>query len=255
MDIIWKAIKGYEGIYSVSNTGLVAMLQLKYINEPKTYSISFATLNQHIVQLKGDFPIKTSGFTLSREGIEEVLGDYSGYTTVYREIDGGVQFSNDGSIYVPPIPPTPPEPYIPTLDEVREQKVVEMNKIQQTIIQEGVDVQLSDGTVEHFALDNHDEISIIGQQLSILLFGDSELPWHVNDETIHCRFYSDEDMKIIGRTCNLFVTWHVTYFRDLRIYIQSLEIKEEVEAITYGIEIPEEFRSAPLKKMMEVQIV
>lgn len=228
------------------------MLSLKYLNEKEKYLISFSVVSRNIVQITGDFPVKTVGFILSREG-KPWKGDYSDYTTVYREIDGGVQFSNDGSIYVPPVPPAPPEPYIPTLDEVREQKVVEMNNIQQTIIQEGVDVQLSDGTVEHFALDNHDEISIIGQQLSILLFGDNELPWHVDDETIHCRFYSDEDMKIIGRTCNLFVTWHVTYFRDLRIYIRSLKTKEEVEAITYGIEIPEEFRSDPLKKMMEVQ--
>ena len=31
-------------------------------------------------------------------------GDYSEYTTVYREIDGGVIFSNDGSEYAEPIP-------------------------------------------------------------------------------------------------------------------------------------------------------
>lgn len=51
-----------------------------------------------IVELKGDFPIRTDGFTLSRPEHDDNW-DYSTYTTVYREIDGGAQFSNDGSVY------------------------------------------------------------------------------------------------------------------------------------------------------------
>lgn len=80
------------------------MLSLNYINEKETYSVSFKTVNQNVVQVTGDFPVKTSGFTLAREGKEEVLGDYSYYTTVYREVDSGAQFSNDGSVWVEPEP-------------------------------------------------------------------------------------------------------------------------------------------------------
>lgn len=79
------------------------MLSFKYQNEEKKYLISFNTINQNVVQIIGDFPIKNSGFMLSREDREDNW-DYSAYTTVYREIDGGVQFSNDGSIYVEPEP-------------------------------------------------------------------------------------------------------------------------------------------------------
>ena len=48
----------------------------------------------------------------------------------------------------------------------------------------------------------------------------------------------------------LFVTFEVTWFRDLRIYINSLQTKEEVESIEYNIIIPEEYQSEVLKDLL-----
>lgn len=228
------------------------MLSLKYLNDKKIYPVSFTTLNPHIVQLKGDFPIKTSGFMLAwKDDVWD--GDYSDYTTVYREIDGGVQFSNDGSVYVEPIPPTPPEPYIPTLEEVKEQKVAEMNMIQQDIIQNGVDVTLLDGTVEHFTLTDHDQTSLMGLQTQVAQ-GVEQIPWHTADQSEHCKYYSNMDMYLIVTEAMKFVTFHVTWFRDLRIYINSLETKEEVEAVTYDTPIPIEYQSEVLKDLLAAMV-
>lgn len=41
---------------------------------------------------------------------------------------------------MPPEPIPEPEPYVPTLEEVRETKVQEMNALQQAAIQSGVNV-------------------------------------------------------------------------------------------------------------------
>lgn len=49
------------------------------------------------------------------------------------------------------------------------------------------------------------------------------------------------------------MTWHVTYFRDLRIYIRDLESKEDVAAVEYGMELPEAYQSEPLKAMLAAQ--
>ena len=51
------------------------------------------------------------------------------------------------------------------------------------------------------------------------------------------------------------MTWHVTYFRDLRIYIRSLQDKSQVEAIHYGSDIPVEFQSEPLRAMIAAQAI
>ena len=85
--------------------------------------------------------------------------------------------------------------------------------------------------------------------------GEDNIPWHTSDEGEHCKFYSNADMGLIITQAMAWVTWHVTYFRDLRIYIRSLSTKEEVSAVTYGVELPEAYQSEPLKVMIAAQAV
>ena len=223
------------------------MIELNYIGEKTKHKVAFGSVSEHVVKITGNIPAKTKGFTLSREGKEDNW-DYSAYTTIYREMEGVVQFSNDGSTYVPPTPPPEPEPYVPTLEEVQEAKVAEMNAAQQAVIQQGIDVQLSGGS-EHFTLTDHDQASLMGLQTQVAA-GLEQIPWHTSDETEHCKFYSNADMALITTAAMSWVTWHVTYFRDLRIYIRSLQTKEEVEAITYGMDIPEQYQSDVLKALI-----
>ena len=153
---------------------------------------------------------------------------------------------------MPPEPIPEPEPYVPTLEEVREAKVQEMNAVQQAMIQSGVNVTLTDGTVEHFTLTEHDQTSLVGLQSQVAA-GEESIPWHTSNEGEHCKFYSNADMGLIITQAMVWVTWHVTYFRDLRIYIRSLETKEEVAAVAYGMELPEAYQSEPLKAMIAAQ--
>ena len=224
---------------------------MRYVGEDTVYKVTFTIISADVVQLSGDFPAKTSGFRLSRIGKNDNW-NYTKYTTIYRQLDGAVQFSNDGSVYVPPVIPDPPEPKPPTLEEVQETKVAEMNTAQQTVIAAGVDVQLTNGQTEHFTLTQYDQQSLMGLQTQVAE-GAEAIPWHTSDEAEHCKFYSNADMKKIVDTALAYVTYHVTYFRDLRIYIRSLTDKEQVKAITYGVEIPVEYQSEPLKAMLAAQ--
>ena len=76
------------------------MLSLNYVGEYDSYEVEFDR-NEHIVTLKGDFPIKTTGFYLSQLGKINDL-NYTAFKTVYKVIAGGVQFSDDGSVWVEP---------------------------------------------------------------------------------------------------------------------------------------------------------
>ena len=77
------------------------MLNLTYVGESTVHKIEFNRKNSHIVSIKGNLPAKTKGFVLSREG-ERDDWEYKDYTTIYRELDGEIQFSNDGSVWVKP---------------------------------------------------------------------------------------------------------------------------------------------------------
>ena len=225
------------------------MLNMNYINSTIKYAVNFKTITSNIIEIKGDFPIQTDGIQISREKKPDDVWDDSEYTTIYREIEGGIQFSNDGSVYIEPEPIPEPEPYVPTLEEVQETKVTEMNIAQQSIIQQGIEVTLTDGTTEHFTLTEHDQTSLMGLQAQVAQ-GAEQIPWHTSNQSEHCKFYSNADMALITTAAMSCVTWHVTYFRDLRIYIRSLQTKEEVESVVYGMDIPAEYRSEPLKAMI-----
>lgn len=232
------------------------MLNMKYIGDNIVYPVEFYTVSDNVIELKGDFPIFTDGFTLSRPDHDDNW-DYSAYTTVYYEIDGGAQFSNDGSIYTPPESLPGPdfpsfEPYEPTLEEVKAQKIKEMNTEQQKIIQYGVEVPLSDGTTERFELTDHDQVSLMGLQ-TLALQGVERIPWHEANNAEHCKYYSAEDMGRITGAALSFISYQVTYFRDLRIYINSLLDKESVQSVAYGTYIPQEYQSEVLADFYAAQ--
>lgn len=227
------------------------MFNIKFLNDNEhTYQANVKQITTNVIEISG-VDQNTSGFHLLTDtGV--VYGKYENYTTLYRIVDGGFQLSNDESVYVEPEPIPDPDPYVPTLEEIQEAKVIEMNQEQQKIIAYGVDVKLTNDTTEHFSLTQYDQQSLMGLQ-SRVVAGDENIPWHNSDESEHCKFYSNADMNLIITTALAYVTYHVTYFRDLRIYIRSLQDKEEINAITYGTVIPSEYQSEVLQTIMLMQ--
>lgn len=109
------------------------MLKLKYLDSTTSYEVDFFRISKNIVEIQGDdnFSIKNIGFTLSRPNKNDKW-DYSDFTTIYRTLENGVQFSNDESKYIEPestpeLPNIPFEPYEPTPEEL--EKIFQRNKI------------------------------------------------------------------------------------------------------------------------------
>lgn len=97
------------------------MIKIKYNDSETFYDVSFERTNDHVITLRGLFDIDTTGFTTWRmDGVTQ-LGDFSEYITVYRELEDGISYSNDESVYVEPeeveIPEEfpMPEPIAPTI--------------------------------------------------------------------------------------------------------------------------------------------
>ena len=234
------------------------MAYLKFLNSSEVYKCKVIP-QDNIATLKFDseMEVSTAGFDLYLDEACQTdigVGFYHAFTTIYRNDDttaeyNGYQLSKDGSVYEEPEPPEQTEPYEPTLEEVQEQKVAEMNGIQQQVVAYGCEVELTDGTKERFTLTTNDQLSL--NALSVkTLEGMQIVPWHPADESVHCKFYSEEDMKKITDACMNWVAYHVTYFRDLRIYIRSLQDKNTINAIQYGDSIPTEYQSEVLQSML-----
>lgn len=222
-------------------------MNIKFLNEEEVKQAKIVIIAENIIQLHG-VEQNLSGFHVLTNG-GSVFGKYEDYTTLYRVLDDGYQLSNDKTVYEETDDTESHEPYIPTLEEIQEEKVREMEYVQQNLIHKGVEVELSDGTKENFTLETNDQLSL--NTLSVKgIEGTTTLPWHPADESVHCKFYSEEDIKNITDTCANFIAYHVTYFRDLRIYIRSLKDKDAVKLIEYGIDIPSEYQSEVLKVLL-----
>lgn len=230
--------KKYATIYKMNDDGSVILSNdgSVYVPpEPPVYKVTFTADNGTIVGEKEQTPEK------------------------YEELLIPEVISNENYEFVGWIPEIPKEgninsnitfaaqlQYVPTLEELKSKKVTEMNDAQQTTIQNGLDITLSSGTVEHFTLTDHDQTSLMGLQ-TLVAQGVENIPWHTSDQAEHCKYYSNADMAIITSKALQFVTFHVTYFRDLRIYVRALEDKEAVSNVFYGLSIPEKYQSDVLK--------
>ena len=92
------------------------MIKIKINASDEIREVTFSRHSEHVIELGGITDAPTTGFTTWRmDGVTQ-LGDFSGYTTIYRVLDNAVQLSNDGSVYVEPEVPEPGEPK-PTEEE------------------------------------------------------------------------------------------------------------------------------------------
>ena len=222
-------------------------------------------LEGHRVRLTFQTPIATMqslvalGFQELNENNGMVMSDFSDHKYIYHEeLEHYIFVITDEATDTwneqPFVPPPTPEPYVPTLDEVKAQKISEMESTMSQNIINGVTVTLSDGTVGTFGLSAQNQTSLTNLRLMAEQATDQDtpsIPWHVSDETENCQYFPPKDIITITDAAIALTTYQITFFRDLRIYINDLETKEEVEAIVYDISIlPAEYWSDVLKDIV-----
>ena len=226
------------------------MEKIKIVGSDQLYEIqSIRPTSEHVLQIVfagavpgawgGDIQVYTAGGILATT--------LTGWTTVYRDEGQTVYLSDDGSVYVPPADPepvTPPEPYEPTLVELQTAKKHEISQACEQIIYAGISVALADGTVEHFALTEHDQLNLFGKQVQ-LAAGVDQLEYHSDGQP--CRYYSAADMQRIITAAMQHVSYHTTYCNAINMWIAGCESAEEVQTIYYGADVPEEYQSDFLK--------
>ncbi len=226
------------------------MEKIKLSGSDQMYEIqSIIPTAEHVLQIifadtvpmswGGDIELYTAGDILATT--------LTGWTTVYRDEGQTVYLSDDGSVYVPPADPepvTPPEPYEPTLAELQAAKKQEISQACEQIIYAGISVTLADGTVEHFALTEHDQLNLFGKQAQ-LAAGAEQLEYHSDGRP--CRYYSAADMQTIIAAAMQHVSYHTTYCNALNMWVVGCETADELQQIYYGADVPEKYQSDVLK--------
>lgn len=107
---------------------------VKFQSDGSVHNCIMKKVSSNVVALElnenVDATTVASGFVILNENNFSVQGDYTNYVTIYQSYEDNekhYKLSNDGSVYVDPAPE--PEPYVPTEEEIAEQK--KQNQIQE----------------------------------------------------------------------------------------------------------------------------
>lgn len=130
-----------------------------------------------------------------------------------------------------------------TLNFIREAKINEMSSVCNRTIENGFNIETEDG-IHHYSYALEDQLNLMNLSAAIAR-GEEQLSYHADGEL--CRFYTAAEINEIISAGNAWKTYHTTYFNALKSYINSLETIEEIGAITYGMELPEEFKTDVLR--------
>lgn len=216
-------------------------MYIKFKNlEEKLESIK--SISNNIVKIITIEQPNLTGFQVFTDN-GDLLGDYSDFTTLYKQESDGYMLSNDGSVYTEPEEiPT----YAPTLEEVKEQKKAELSINCKETIYKGTDVAFSEKT-EHFSLTIEDQLNLMRKK-DQLEKGETKIEYHADGKPF--RYYTKEDMKKIIDTTDEFINYQTSYCNSLFQWVNALNSIEEINKIKYGDLVPLKFQSKPLKEMM-----
>jgi len=179
------------------------------------------------------------------------------YLIFKQTIDEQREMNNPPSIPEPePVEPEPTEEeraaeeeYRQSLQFVKDNKINYLSYCCNQMIENGIDITLSDEEIHHFSLTKEDQINLMECKAQ-LENGDELISYHADNEI--CTYYSAADMLLIINTCIFHKKYHITYFNSLKHYVNSLETLEDISDVSYGIEIPIEYQSEPLKNLLEI---
>lgn len=132
-----------------------------------------------------------------------------------------------------------------TVEEMKRLKIKEMSRTCNKTIEAGFDITLSN-EIHHFSLTVQDQLNLISLS-SMATQGIPHIPYHADGEL--CKYYTPEEINAIVNQGTYFKTYHTTYFNGLKAYINSLETIEEINAITYGTPLPEEYQTDVWKEL------
>ena len=146
----------------------------------------------------------------------------------HEVVDGTVVYNAE---LVPCMPDDADIPMTPTA-----LKLLEVSEACQSVIHAGTDVELPDGSVQHFSLKDEDQINL-SFALSVIESGVPCFPYHADGEI--CRLYSAMEIMAISSIATTFKLYHTTYCNHLNVWIKRSS-EDELDAIYYGVELPDD---------------
>ena len=123
------------------------------------------------------------------------------------------------------------------LKKIKEQKISAMSQECNNQITLGVD-----WNGDHYSLTLDDQTNI--GNLTLLASAGKSVPYHADGDGANCRFFTAEEFVQFSTYCQQFKVYHLTYYNQLKGYINSLTNIDDILSINYGTPLPGEYAEA-----------
>lgn len=219
------------------------MEKIKFNKNDIIFNVKMTRVKDDVIKIESEKAIPNeiiiNGFAIINEFNDSIMADYSDYKTIYVESTDKAYYLSTGAKYVEPTPENPEqtEPIIETLENIKTNKISELNTICNKMITSGVDVEI-DGKTEHFSYTIEDQANIddIAQMAKST---NMEQSYHCDNGS--CKLYTVEEITKIYMTQKMNKAHNITYANQLKLYVKSLKEKAEVESIAYGQDLTGEY--------------
>ena len=127
-------------------------------------------------------------------------------------------------------------PELMTFEERRAAKLKELSTSCNAAITAGCGVELSLGS-GHISLTAEDQINL-STALTAVEQGAQGYPYHLDGQL--CAIFPAEDILACAQTATAHKLYQTTSYNHLAAWVRRCETEEELEAVTYGVELPED---------------
>ena len=135
------------------------------------------------------------------------------------------------------------------LEELLPEKLTELDNACRKAIVEGCWVELADGSTQHFALTEADQINL-NVALEAVKAGADGYPYHADGEL--CRVFSAADINAVAAAAVAHKLYHTTYFNHAKQWATRAKTADELAGIHYGAQLPEDLAANMAKVIASV---
>lgn len=153
----------------------------------------------------------------------------------------------DGS----PVECTPEEIASQLLPSIKQSKIAELSAVCNQAINQGMEIQLTPEVKEYFTYSIDDQANI-SEMFNALILGAESYPYHASGA--ECRMYTPSEIVTMYSSLSGLKTHHLTYYNQLRAYVESLSDAEAIQAVTYGQELTGDYLTKYNQLVAQAQV-
>ena len=135
------------------------------------------------------------------------------------------------------------------LNTVKTFKLDSLSKCCKKYITAGIDVHYSENITKHFDLTVEDQLNLNSLRYQLLTSDQDTFAYHSKNDDFE--YYNRKEVEYIIASVDKHILYHTVYFNSLKKYVSSLSSIDEINAIEYGQDFPDMYKSQVLLEISD----